>query len=413
MNGPSDREPPVPAAAADLFSPAAVHDPYPVYHALRSEAPLFRLPDTQIWVATRYDDCQGALRSKSFGHRMRDRLATGDAAAVDQPAYANLLNMMLVNDPPDHTRLRGLVAKAFDRNGVERMRGRIRAIAHDLIDRMGASGSGDLVRAFTHPLPVIVICDMLGIPEADRSRFTDETTVRGRLIDPTPMTPEELAETNAAVLDGRAYFNTLFEARRREPQDDLLTALVESETEHGRLTREELSANVGLLFAAGHETTVNLMGNALIALARSPDQWEALRACRNDPDAMAGAVEEFLRFDSPVQLTMRTALDPVTVAGVEIPENSSILCLIGAANRDPDQFADPDRLDIARPNVRPMSFGGGIHFCLGAQLARIEAAEALAILIDRLPNLRLQDADHPDWKHTITLRGPRTLSAVW
>ncbi len=400
-----------PPEAAELFTPEFAADPYPVYRKLRNGAPFFKIPDTNCWIATRYRDCAAILKDRRFGHRMRERIeANGGQDFLKHPAYVSLLNMMLVADPPDHTRLRGLVAKAFDRRGVEALRPRIRAIAHDLIDHMAGASGGDLVRCFTHKLPVIVICDMLGIPEEDRGRFTGERRVAGRIIDPTPMTPEELDAANASTLETRAYFEGLFEARRAEPQDDLLTALVESETEHGRLTRDELAANVSLLFAAGHETTVNLMGNGLLALYRNPEQLEMLKA---DPGLWPNAVEEFLRYDSSVQLTGRTAFESVDLAGQTVQGGEEVLALLGAANRDPEVYENPDRLDITRENIRPLSFGGGIHFCLGAQLARIEAAEALPILLERLPRLELTEIDRPKWKHTITLRGLTELPARW
>ncbi len=404
------------AEIPDLFSPAFIENPYPTYRHLQQTAPFFRMEGTELWVATRYEDCAFVLRDRRFGHRMAERIErTLGPDALKEPARASLLRTMLFADPPDHTRLRGLVAKAFDRKGVERMRQRIRTIANDLVDAMldqkaGNRGEGDLVRLFNHPLPVLVICDMLGIPEADWPLFTAESRVRGRIIDPTPMTPEEMAESNGSVLQSEAYFAALLEDRRRQPRDDLLTALVESETEHGILTREEVIANVGLLFAAGHETTVNLLGNGLLALYRHPDQLAALRA---DPSLLPGAVEEMLRYESSVQMSGRSALEDVAVAGVTIPAGHQVLTVLGAANRDESVFEDPDRLDVRRPGVKPLSFGGGIHFCLGAQLARIEAVEALGVLFDRLPDLELTRVDEPDWKETITLRGLKTLPASW
>lgn len=397
---------------ADIFTADYMNDPYPTYRYLRENYPFFKPADgTGAWFASRYEDCAALLRDKRFGHRMRQRMiANNGEAALNEPALASLSRMMLVADPPDHTRLRGLVTKAFDRRGVERMRTRIRGIAHELVDRMEETGGGDLIRMFNHPLPVIVICDMLGIPEADRSRFTGESRVRGRIIDPTPMSEAELAEANEATLESQAYFDALFAERRARPQDDLLTALVESETEYGKLTREELAANVGLLFAAGHETTVNLMGNALLALYRNRDQLDILKS---DLSIMPNAVEEFLRYDSSVQLSGRTAFEDVEIAGHRVRENESVIVLVGAANRDPDVFPNPDQLDVRRPNVKPLAFGGGIHFCLGAQLARIEVAEALTILLTRLPKLELANIDAPVWKDTITLRGLVELPAEW
>ncbi len=407
---------PNPAAAGSfsfesIFSPEIVADPYPLYRQLREANPVLELPDANLVVLTRYADVQALLRDRRLGHVLFGRLSDEEREAhLKNPAVANLARTMLLKNPPDHTRLRGLVVKAFDARRVNAMRERIRRIAHDLIDGFIEHGDGDLKALFNHPLPVIVICDMLGIPESDRADFVKGTRISGRLVDPSPMTPEELAEANQRTSESQAYFAELCETRRRQPRDDLITALVQSETEHGRLSRDELTANIALLFAAGHETTVNLLGNALIALYRNRDQLDALRA---DPALMPGAVEEFLRYDSSVQLTARDALEDADIAGVTLPRGRSVIAILGAANRDPAAFERPDELDVRRANVKPVSFGGGIHHCLGAQLARLEAAEALGALFTRLPNLELTDVDSPEWKPTITLRGVVRLPATW
>ena len=394
-----------------IFSPEIIADPYPMYRQLRENSPVLELPDANLVVLTRYADVQALLRDRRMGHQPFANLTPEEREAhLKNPAVANLAQTMLLKNPPDHTRLRGLVVKAFDARRVTAMRERIRAIAHELIDGFVARGSGDLRALFNHPLPVIVICDMLGIPEADRQEFVKGTRISGRLIDPSPMTEEELAQANASTEESQAYFAALCEERRRHPEDDLITALVQSETEHGRLSREELTSNIALLFAAGHETTVNLLGNALLALYRNPDQLDTLKA---RPELMPGAVEEFLRYDSSVQLTARHALEPADIAGVELPPGRSVIAMLGAANRDPAMFDDPERLDVTREKVKPMSFGGGIHLCLGAQLARLEAAEALTALFERLPDLALENVESPEWKQTITLRGVARLPARW
>ena len=232
----------------------------------------------------------------------------------------------------------------------------------------------------------------------------------GRLLDPVPLSRAEIDEANARTVEVEAYFRDLFERRRRAPGDDLTSQLVQAEQEGSKLSNEELTANIILLFGAGHETTVNLIGNGLLALYRNPDQLQLLR---NDPSLIANAIEEFLRFDSSVQLTGRTALTAVTVGGVDVAEGNTVLCLLGAANRDPAVYSDPDRLDITRRNIRPLSFGGGIHFCLGAQLARIEGEIAIATLLRRFPRLVLDDPEHPDWRQTFVLRGLSRLPASW
>ncbi|HEY5679942.1 MAG TPA: cytochrome P450 [Pseudomonadales bacterium] len=394
-----------------IFTPEIIADPYPLYRQLRETSPVLELPDANMVILTRYADVQTVLRDRRLGHADESMLTRGDLEqARNNPAIANLRRTMLLKNPPDHTRLRGLVVKAFDARRVEAMRTRIRAIANELVDAFVDAGSGDLVRLFTHPLPVIVICDLLGVPKADQAEFVQGTRISGRLIDPSPMTEEELAQANASTTESQRYFEQLCDERRQAPRDDLITALVQSETEHGKLSKEELTSNISLLFAAGHETTVNLMGNGLIALYRNRDQLDRLRA---DPSLMPNAVEEFLRYDSSVQLTGRDALEDAEIAGIALPRGRAVLALLAAANRDPEAFDRPEELDIARKRIKPVSFGGGIHLCLGAQLARIEAHEALNVLLERLPNLELDDVATPDWKQTITLRGVRTLPATW
>jgi len=394
-----------------IFTPETISDPYPMYRQLRESAPILDLPDANMLILSRYADVQSVLRDRSLGHTDDSMMTEEQLKEVDaNPAIRGLRQTMLLKNPPDHTRLRGLVVKAFDARRVEAMRERIRAIANELVDGFIEAGSGDLVRLFTHPLPVIVICDMLGVPEGDRAEFIQGSRVNGRLIDPSPMTPEELADVNRGSEESRAYFRALCDARREDPRDDLITALVQSETEHGRLSRDELTSNISLLFAAGHETTVNLMGNALIALYRNRDQLDLLRSELN---RMPQAVEEFLRYDSSVQLSARDALEDTEVCGISVPRGRTILTLLAAGNRDPDVFDNPEQLDITREKTKPLSFGGGIHLCLGAQLARIEADEALRVLFNRLPGLELSNPEKPDWKETITLRGVKTLPARW
>lgn len=396
-----------------IFTPEFIADPYPTYDFLRANSPVLNVPDTNMWLLTRYADIQSILRDKRLGHPPDASL---DPDQERERIKANLsvrllTEMMLTADPPDHTRLRSLVVKAFNAKRVEAMRPRIRRQANRLIDKItqGQNG-GDLVSLFNHALPVLVICEILGIPESDWGMFMENNRVNGRLLDPTPMSEEEQAQSNDSSQMSLDYFEVLFAERRRNPQDDLLTELVLSETEHGKLTSTELVANVVLLFGAGHETTVNLLGNTLLALHKYPDQWQLLK---EHPKLMPNAVEEFLRYDSSVQLTGRGTFEAIELDGHTIPKGATVLTLIGAGNRDPEQFDAPNQLDVRRADVKPLSFGGGIHYCLGAQLARIEAVEALNVLFNRLPNLRLENADTPEWKPTITLRGPKTLPVNW
>jgi len=255
-----------------------------------------------------------------------------------------------------------------------------------------------------------VICDMLGIPQEDRSHFEFGSKISGRLIDPTPVSSEELQEIGDGFARQEAYFRDLFARRRAEPQDDLTTVLVQAEEAGERLTEAELVGNVILLFGAGHETTVNLLGNGLLALLQNPDEYAKLR---DNPDLVPGAIEEMLRFDSSVQMTGRTAMEDVEVNGVTIPKGDHVINLLGSANRDGAAFDAPESFRVDRKDVRPMSFGGGIHFCLGAQLARVEADIAFRSLLARLPDLRLEKPDEADWRPTFTLRGLTGLPIAW
>jgi cytochrome P450 len=393
------------------LDPAFIADPYPFYRRLRETAPVFKTPQG-LWLITRYDDVAFALRDKRFGKDFVGALERryGNLARMQEPAVASLGRTMLVLDPPDHTRLRALVTKAFTARRVADMRPRIKALVDAQLDRVIDTGGMDVMRDLAHRLPVIVICDMPGIPDEHRAPFLSGSNVNGRILEPVPMSREELDQANLNTQMAGVYFNQLCELRRREPKDDLTTELVRAEEAGDKLTAEELQANIGLLFGAGHETTTNLIGNGLLALHRHRDQWERLKA---DPSLIPNAIEELLRYDSSVQMSGRVTMAEVEIGGVTLAPNESVITLLGAANRDPAQYQDPDRLDVGRPNVRPLSFGGGIHYCLGAQLARLEAELVFTALVERLPNIELPEKDTPAWRRSFTLRGLSKLPAVW
>ena len=291
------------------------------------------------------------------------------------------------------------------------MRPHIQQIVDKTIDRVFADGHMDLIDDFAFRLPVTVICDMLGIPEDHHEFFHESSRSGGRLLDPVPLTRAEIDAANAGHEKAEAYFHQLFELRRREPGDDLTSKLVLAEQDGSKLSNEELIANIILLFGAGHETTVNLIGNGLLALHRNPDQ---LKLLKDNPQLITNAIEEFLRYDSSVQLTGRVALEDVEVGGKLVAKGESVLCLLGSANRDPAVYPDrPEQLDITRQNVKPLSFGGGIHYCLGAQLARIEAEIAISTLMHRLPDLKIDNVENPKWRPTFVLRGLQELPASW
>jgi cytochrome P450 len=394
------------------LSPEFIRDPYPHYERLRSTDPMHLTP-LGMFVASRHAEASLVLRDKRFGKDFVERSKRRYGPKImEEPVFRSMSHWMLQQDPPDHTRLRGLVVKAFTARRVEDMRPRIQQVVDETLDRVVPRGHMDLIEDFAFRLPVTIICDMLGIPEEHREVFYTGSRDGGRILDPVPMTPAEIAQGNSANLMAQMYFQQLFELRRKSPGDDLTTQLVQAEEDGSKLSNDELTANIILLFGAGHETTVNLIGNGLLALHRNPEQLALLKA---NPELITNAIEEFLRYDSSVQLSGRVALEDIDdLGGKKIPKGETVLCLLGSANRDPAVYPDrPDRLDITRPNVRPLSFGGGIHFCLGAQLARIEAEIAISTLLRRLPDLRLDDAENAEWRPTFVLRGLKRLPASW
>jgi len=401
--------------SAPLFNPLApefIRNPYPHYVRMRNTDPVHLTP-LGVFVASRHAEASLVLRDKRFGKDYVQRtIRRYGPKIMEEPVFRGMGHWMLQQDPPDHTRLRGLVVKAFTARRVEDMRPRIQQVVDETLDRVIPRGKMDLIEDFAFRLPVTIICDMLGIPEEHREVFYSGSRDGGRLLDPVQLTPDEIKTANASNAMAQMYFQQLFELRRKQPGDDLTTQLVQAEQDGSKLSNEELTANIILLFGAGHETTVNLIGNGLLALYRNPDQLALLKA---NPSLIVNAVEEFLRYDSSVQATGRVALEDIEdLGGKRIPKGETVLCLLGSANHDPAVYPDrPDRLDITRPNVRPLSFGGGIHHCLGAQLARIEAEIAISTLLRRLPDLRLDDADNPEWRPTFVLRGLKRLPARW
>ena len=394
------------------LSPEFIRDPYPFYRQLRSTDPLWMSP-FGYRLASRHADIAAILRDRRFGKGYETRIKSryGDAA-LGEPALHAMSLWMLNQDPPDHTRLRGLVVKAFTARRVEEMRPRVQAIVDEALDAIEPRGHMELIQDFAFRLPVTVICEMLGIPDEDRERFVNNArdAAGGRILEPVPMSRAELDGANERIGGAMEYFHGLFALRRADPGDDLTSQLVHAEEQGQKLTEEELVANINLLFGAGHETTVNLIGNGLLALYRNRDQ---LRLLRERPELTANAVEEMLRYDSSVQLTGRMAMQDLTVGGVDIEAGEGVLCLLGAGNRDPAVYDRPDALDITRDKIEPLSFGGGIHHCLGAQLARLEGEIAIATLLRRLPDLTLDNIDEPAWRPTFVLRGLKELPAHW
>jgi unspecific monooxygenase len=313
---------------------------------------------------------------------------------------------MLDRDPPDHTRLRGLVSKAFTPRVVEGLRPRVQQIVDGLLDQNAARGSMELIEDFAYPLPVTVICEMLGVPVEDHETFKGWSREMARSLDPEEFLPQDVVERRQRAIESFSeYFSRLIEERRARPRDDLLSALIAAEEAGDKLTGPELLAICILLLVAGHETTVNLIGNGTLALLRHPEQLQKLR---DDPSLARSAVEEFLRYDPPVQFTGRVALADMEIGGHVLSKGQQAMLLLASANRDPEVFAEPDRLDITRRENRHLSFGHGIHFCLGAPLARVEGEIAFSGLVRRFEGLHLL-TEAPEYKENIVLRGLASL----
>ncbi|MEA2591507.1 MAG: hypothetical protein QOD62_1338 [Actinomycetota bacterium] len=387
------------------LDPEAHADPYPQYRRLREHAPMLRGP-LGYWVLSRYADIAAVLRDPRFGVGV-DEASLMLATTQDGPGVATMVELsrwMLFRDPPDHTRLRGLVSKAFTPRALEAVRPRVVEIVNGLIDDVARRDEVDLIAELALPLPVTVISELLGLPIEDQAQAREWAEAIAQVLDPI-VTEEQATRADRAVKELAAYIGRVVARRRREPGPDLLSRLIQAEDGGAHLSEAELISTVGLLFGAGHETTRNLIGNGMLALLRHPGELQRLR---DDPSLIRSAVEELLRYDSPVQIAGRGARADVVIGGEHIAAGEPMMLLVGAANRDPARFPDPDRLDVRRPDVKMLSFGGGIHFCLGAMLARTEAQIAIGTLLSRVPHLELA-TDHLEWRPHITLRGLSSL----
>jgi cytochrome P450 len=393
------------------FDPEFRRDPVPSYRRLREEDPTHHSP-LGVWVLTRYDDCLAVLRHPHASSDARNSSSFQDffehLNGEDAEALSDMrrLRPFLFMDPPDHTRLRGLVAKAFTPRVVEGLRPRVQSLVDELLDAVAERGDMELIEDLAYPLPVRVISEMLGVPPEDHETFKGWSRELARSLDPDFMVPADVLERRRqAVLAFHDYFRALIAERRARPSGDLLSALIAAEDEGHRLTEDEVLSTCTLLLVAGHETTVNLIGNGMLALLRHPDELARLR---DDPSLARSGVEELLRYDPPVTMTARIAMEDIEVGGITVEAGAQAILLLGAANRDPAQFADPDRLDLARPDNHHVAFGHGIHFCLGAPLARVEGQIALTEVARRFPDLELA-ADEPEYKENIVLRGLASL----
>lgn len=380
-------------------------DPYPRYAELQEAEVLHRTRDG-AWMLTRHADVLAAVRdarlSSNPAHIAR---APNDPREAGLPFLGEMgIQLLLTADPPDHTRLRRLANRAFTVRAVERLRPRVAQLVDEMLDDMAASDQPDIMHHLAEPLPVFVICEMLGVPIEDRERFKPWSDHVARIID-ADADESTLQEALPSVMGFVQYFADLIEKRRAEPGDDLLSALVAAEEDGDSLTLQELHAMLILLFVAGHETTTNLLGNGTFALLRDPAQFALLR---DDPTLATSATEELLRFDSPVQMTGRTAMEDVELNGIPIAKGHTVVCSLAGANRDPRFVDDPEALRIDREPAMHVSFSNGMHHCLGAPLARLEGQVAFAALAQRFPDLSLV-TDRPPYRDHFILRGLSSL----
>jgi cytochrome P450 len=390
----------------DLFDPTFKADPYPTYSELRSSAPVHRvtLPDGRgVWLITRYEDVLAVFKDRRFVKNWRKVLTPEQLAQIPPipEVMEPLTTNMLDTDPPDHERLRALVSKAFTPRLIERMRPRVQAIADALLDEVQDRGEMDLIDDYAFPLPITVIAELLGVPAEDRNSFREwsDAAVSG---DASQEYMERILIPHMQAFTD--YLRQMFEEKRKNPKDDLISALVRTEEAGDKLSEGELLGMVFLLLVAGHETTVNLIGNGVLALLQHPDQ---LKKLRDDPSLTKPAVEELLRYNGPVETsTERFAREDVTIGETVIPRGEMVLVVIAAADRDPERFPEPDALNITRSDNKHLAFGKGIHHCLGAPLARMEGQIAIATLLRRMPGLRLKGSPESlSWRPGMVLRG--------
>ncbi len=382
-----------------LTDRAAIADPYPRYRALREHAPIHRMAIAKMWIVSCFDDARAVLRDPRCGNPSPEMFEQGRAGidgSMRRARSRESLSILQLN-PPDHGRIRGLVARAFTPRRVEKLRPEVEAIADQLLDAMG--GSGDFVSGLAFPLPANVISALVGVPEEDREflrPLIGDLTVG---IEPSA-SDDEIAQADAAGATMREYLADLVAARRSDPGDDLLSVLIHANEDGDQLTENEILINTLLIYAAGFETTTHLIGNMFRAFVANPAQLDRVRA---DRSLIPGAVEEVLRYDPPVQLDGRYLHESMEIGGHVIAQGDSIITLIGAVNRDPAHFENPDSFDVGRTETQTLSFGSGIHYCLGAALARLEGQVVLGKLLDRYETWEI--VGEPTWRPRITLRG--------
>ncbi len=392
-----------------LLDPAVIANPYPLYHRLRSEDPVHWDPFLHKWIVTRYTDALAVFHRFSAHCTVTPEQLQRMGLPALTPLAEVLVRQMLFLDPPAHGRIRSLASWAFTPRRVEGLRARIQTITDRLLDAVQNSRHMDVIADLAYPLPAMVNAEMLGLPPADWKQLTQWSAVFAEVLGNFQYSPNRARQVLASLEEMSAYFLAAARDCQQHPREGLVGALVAAEVEGDRLTEEEVIANAILIMVGGQETTTNLIGNGLLTLLRHPDQLEKLRA---DPSLMPSAVEELLRYESPSQQTTRLAPEDTELGGKLIRKGQTVMVVMGAANRDPERFPEPDRFDICRQDNRHLAFGWGSHFCFGAPLGRLEGQVALSTLLRRLPNLRLEGGPLT-WRENLGLRGLKTLPVVF
>lgn len=395
----------------DLQGPDLLANPYPLYHKLRARYPVHLDTHLGCWVVTAYVDVAAGLANRSLSS---ERVMRGAALQEKEwqelnPLFAHIANLMFYADPPKHTRIRSLVNKALSARMVEKWRQHIQQIVDDQLSLVEKRGKMDIIADIAFPLPSQVIADMLGIPAHDRMQFKRWSDDLADFLG-NPPTLDQCTRLMTSIQDFMAYFREVVAEHRMHPKDDLVDALLSAEDQGTILTEDELLINCVGLFTGGHETTTNAIGNGLLALLRNPQEMQRLR---DHPEFITTAVEELLRYDSPVQFTARVVQQTTEFKGKKMYKGQRVMLMLGAANRDPQQFHDPDRLDICRQDNRHFAFGHNIHYCIGAALARLEIQIVIATLLQRLPVLQLDETQALVWQDNLSFHGVKALPVLF
>jgi cytochrome P450 len=384
--------------------PEFVADPFPTYHRLQEEDPVHWSSILNGWLLTRYSDVMAVLRDPDMS---ADRITPFTSSVPEEmpPLYRLLSLWPIFTDPPKHTRLRNLFNKAFTQSAIERLRVHIQSVVNDLIGATQDSGEMDIIRDLAYPLPAIVIAEMIGVPKQDIGKVKNWSSLLAAFLTSANRTPDKYASAQNSILEAAEYLRTIVAEHREHPREDIMSGLIAAEERGDFLSEDELVATSMLLLFAGHETTTNLIGNGILALLRNQEQLHILK---HDPSLIQTAVEELLRYDGPVQAMRRIAMKDVEIDGRQIKRGQSVFMAINAANRDPRHFSEPDRLDIRRKENRHVAFGFGIHFCIGASLARLEGQIAINTLLQHARDLKLR-TESVEWIESFSFHALQSL----